>query len=1083
MAKKDKNRYLLPSERQVQPEAPKKERKGFKGFLKYTGVFFLAIVVIFGIGLAGAFITGRFDPEKIHITNLTINNEKEYVAISDNDTSFKCKVDFAPANANQLVLTSQIRVGTGLISEMPQVVAGEEFEIKFAKDEHGITKGGEIEIKFITSNQSSQATLKVLIDVGLNSNYVSVESSGTEEYDAITNTLSTKVSTTITEEYCEEIKISALNDSMFNAYNGAWSDSEKNEVANLNRLKKTILFYDEEDTSIVGFGEDNKLMVEEHLGNDKYYKIRFLSPASSLQPFEFQLYIYKTYHMETIFSEELATSILRAFKENSYRVDDIDYPTLNAFINKYVYNAASVSSKDNFALFVNTNNGLIELSPSKIPSKGLDNFKRALTDVLDYVFVGKKVLITIENVVVEDIVNTNDELKIKVLEDTTYTIADVRDTLGITLEAEDGATADPQVLFNNLRKLDIMLVELVDYRSGTEKQKFYSWLDEGIEESVRTTPHYYIDYDGDHVNDEEDRVFKKVTHSDEIELVKEIKNGEATWTLRTLSPTPAAGKYYLLYRYRNNDVTEHTITNSETGTSTKYILKNDIWHRSNNAIFTNSSSNKVSEALCTLENAVNDKFAVASIDVTWTKGKIAYNENTSIKNSKKSTFVLNREDTLYTYDGTYQKLIEHGSNNGVYYTFNDRGEAYNSKGEPVLGRTFTIGEGTNNTENNVLINPVNAGETLEYTMVKWFVPYYKNIIGGTDSDGNIVYDDSKLNVAQYYFLPVLDNTYEDNTDGTLYYNPIPAKVKLNSVENPGTYLGGSTSYFMEIGTGNMTIQALNAMAEDLDIPLYAVIIQTNIDNEPFFIDGDIVDPEVDSRFTAPTVKTYHYIAYTYENESKSGHSLNVRYYVEELKIYISGAGKNSSGYEEVSDTKTITINPPADGALTGTHGYFYLSNIDLYEHSQNTPDDVIYPSDEIYIGTKILLHDGINNLRNAKIALYNYYLGFASGTNRSYIITAANEGYPNGNSVSMGTISLISGGSDAWDIWSIKYEIIANSIGDNNTYSYNFRIDYLDNNYGIKPPTSQSSSINFYTQVKPSGVGIVQLKPATSPSS
>jgi len=1078
MAKKDKNRYLLPSERENQPETPKKERKGFKKVLKYTGVFFLAIVVTIAVGFAGALITGKFNPEKIYITELKINNQKEYVAISDNDVSYRCKIDFLPAEANQLVLTSKIITGSDLIEELPQVVAGQEFDIKFAKDEDGITKGGEIEIKFLDSSQSSYTTLKVLIDVGLHTNYVTVDSTGTEmEYDPTTKALSTKVPTTITKEYCEEIRISAVHDSMFNSYTGNWSESEQNSIANLNRLKKTILFYDEEDTSILGFGADNKLVVEENLGDDKYYKIRFLSPASSLEPFEFQLYIYKTYHMETLFSEELATSLLVAMKEGSYRAEDIDYATLNAFINAYVYNSASVESKDNFARYVNTNNGLIELLSSKVVSKGTENFKRALNDVLDYVFVGKRVLITVENVVVSDIVNTNTELKIKVLENNTYTIGDVKNTLGVSLATQvgDGETpADPQILFNNLRKLDIILCEKSTLTNITSTD----WYNPESSYAYVGVPHYIIDLDGDGAQDDGDALYRRVDDSEEIELEKEIVDGEARWTLKTLSPTPTAGKYFLLYRYRNNDIKDYTITSNDGYSTTKYELKNDMW-------YSGSSMVKSANTLQTLRSALNDKYAVASIDVTWTKGKIEYNSNVNIKNSKSSTFVLNREDSIYTYDGTQQHRIDHGSSNGVYYTYNDNGEAYNEKGESILGRTFTIGEGSNNTENNVLINPLNEGEVLEYTMVKWFVPYYENIIGGVKKDEHgkkqVVFNDNQLNTAQFYFLPVLEKTYQDNTDGANNYNPIPTKVLLKSVED-SNILGGSVNYFMEIGTGNMSVRALNAMAEELDIPLYAVIIQTNIENEPYFENGDITEPEAEVKYTAPKIVTYHYVAYTYENESESGHVLNVKYYVESLKIYISGEGKNDSGYVGVSDTNIISVSPANGGSGSAQNGYFYISNIDLYNYSENVSKvDTKYPSEEVHLGNKVLLNDGINNLRNLKIALYNYYLGFASGTNKSYVITAAKDDYPGGNSVGMGSISLVSGGASAekWDNWSIRYEIIASSIGGSDSYSYNFKVDYLDKNNAITPPVTQSASVNFYTQVKPDNIGIIQLKPGS----
>jgi hypothetical protein len=115
-----------------------KKKGGFFGkLIKGFGLFLLVIVAVVGAGAAGAWMTGRFDPEKIYIQTLTINGVKEYVTITENDTSYTTKVDYAPAEANQLTLTAKIVTGGSLIEPLGNVVAGQPLELKFIKDENG----------------------------------------------------------------------------------------------------------------------------------------------------------------------------------------------------------------------------------------------------------------------------------------------------------------------------------------------------------------------------------------------------------------------------------------------------------------------------------------------------------------------------------------------------------------------------------------------------------------------------------------------------------------------------------------------------------------------------------------------------------------------------------------------------------------------------------------------------------------------------------------------------------------------------------------------------------------------------------
>jgi len=239
MSKKNKN--LITSAENANKTEKVKDNSTFKKILKFTGFFLLTIVAVVVIGIFGTWITGRFNPKKIYIQSLSINNQKEFVTISNNDKSYKTTISFEPAAANQLVLTPKIITGSDLIESMPTVKAGEEFEIVFAKDENGITKGGEIEIKFLDSTQSAYTTLKVLIDVGLHSNYIDITTNGTAVEKGENNTLTTNVLTAVKEESANVIKIKALHDAMLNSYHGNWSESDNNSVANLNRLKKMIL--------------------------------------------------------------------------------------------------------------------------------------------------------------------------------------------------------------------------------------------------------------------------------------------------------------------------------------------------------------------------------------------------------------------------------------------------------------------------------------------------------------------------------------------------------------------------------------------------------------------------------------------------------------------------------------------------------------------------------------------------------------------------------------------------------------------------------------------------------------------------
>ena len=1034
----DKNKDKILNAENANKKEKVKGRSVWKKILKITGVFFLTIVVAIVVGIAGAWINGSFNPKKIYIQSLSIEGKKEHVSISNNDKSFKTTVKYLPEDANQLTLTAKVVTGADLIEEMPAVTAGEEFEIVFAKDENGITKGGEIEIKFLDSSQSAQATLKVLIDVSLNTNYIDITTNDLDiEYDEENDVLETNVLTTVREENANVIKIKASHDSMFNSYTGNWSESENNSAANLNRLKKMILQYNELDTSIQGFGANNRLMVEEVVGAEKYYMIKFLSPATTIEPFQLDIYIYKTYYMEKIFKEELVRDILDALESDTFSSNELNYSALNSFVNEYVYNDSSLEVKDNFAKFANNSTGLIELSTSKIKPVGKVFFVQALNDILDYVLIGKRILISVDNIVVSEILNTKNDspIQLGVLQNINYGVEEVHSNLGITLSSQE-ANADELVLLNNLKKLEIFLCEKT-------------------EDVIDVTNVYnYFSIGG--------YAYKKVENNknEYFELTKTMEDGVARWNLKTLSPMPGYSEFYLVYRYRNYDLTTAVPNPSSSEDQTTYYFFDDMWHTfrgSTYTVYPNSGTaglniyNKLADQL-------EDVYSASPIKITYTGGTINFNSEKNIVNATKTNFVLNNKVYTYTTTNGIQE-VNNGEKNGVYYS----------------QRSYSAG--TDASKNNVILTSNSATSEMEYTMVKWFVPYYANIVDYVEGT-TLEYD------CKFYFMPVVETEYANNyneSEGE-YYNPIPPKVRLKQVDS-NSYFGSSSTYFMEIGTNNLTIEALNAMAGDLNIPLYAAIIQTNIEGEPYFIndeeDPDIVVPNESAKFTSAKSIRYHYVSIT-DTGTGSGHSLRIDNYIDELNFYVSEGSGEDSGYVSSSIESKVSL------ALDEV-GYIYLSNLDLstiVDGDGNIANDLSSIYNE---KNEVIIQDAIDNLRNNRIALYNYYTDFIDGKtiadrNISFYVTYSGSVPENENSTELTVEPFDTTDFNKNNFIQIKIYCRGVATGGKHTYYVNATYSKDDTVANIKPPLSTDNNKLFFTAVESSNFGVFVLDGISQPS-
>lgn len=910
-----------------------KDRKIFKSILKFTGWFFLVILLVVGVGALGAWWSGSFDPEKIYVQELSIGGKKEFVTITQNDDSYSTQIDYLPAEANQLTLTAKIITGGDLIEPLGVVTAGQPLNLKFKKDENNITKGGEVEIKFIDSAQKAFTTLKVLIDVGLNSSYIDVKSNGVELVEGATpNVLSTNVLTTISQESANKIKVSADYDEMLNSYKGNWSPSENNSLVSLDKLKKMILRY-KDDVRVRDF------KITEVIGESNYYLIEYITPATTDEAFALEIYLYKTYFLESVYDEAFANSIFAALEKTDFNHESVNYEKLNSFINTYVYPASNVDTKNNFAIFVNESTGLIELNPVKYVVNS-EAFLQAMNDVIDYVFAKKTVLISVDKVEIQGIYNAKKDAAEKnivfpVLQGETYTIDDINEKLGISLVGTD-ETVDKQVLHNLLRDINIELCS----EDTSFEETFALVTDANLKKKMIYEDYYMID----------GMYLKKVANDsteNKLKIVKkEAEDGSISWELSALSPTQSNSKYHVVYSYTKNDFGSLNSNNIVVGTARKegeqdlktyyYNTEDGCWYSTYNT--TTKRFNNIVYEIYVLNQLFNRKFSSSPLHIKYTPGTIQFNNN--VNNKNKTRISLNAENSIYTNNSQGQAVVvRHGAESGVYYN--------------ALGRDFTVGVKTSEEQvmtSNVIIKANDIEKTMEYKCVKWFVPYNANIV--KDSAGAIAIP------QRYYFKPVVNKTYAENGNA----NEVPMIYKLRNIDG-GTLLESTdslkTTDFMEIGKslidadGNIygtNIQALNAMEkEDEPIQLYAVIVQTDKDGNPI------------AELKTLTETTYRYIAVA--GGTEQDHTLVSMQRVDNLYTYI-----NDGGFKNVVSE---------DGAGT-THNWLKVSDVtvDMYVSAfkLNNNGEVITSNSDWYDeNNRLIMSNAVDEYRNKAIALKKFY--------------------------------------------------------------------------------------------------------------
>ncbi len=895
------------------------------------------LIVVVGVGAFGVLatlISGGFNPAKIYINNLTINGVKEYATISQNDESYVGRVDFLPANANQLTLTAKIVTGSDVIESMPTVVAGQNFTIKYAKttltdaagNEVEVTRGGEIEIKFVDASQNAYATLKILVDVKLTSNNLVVSSNEMlvgENGAANANKGVLNSSVNVATSQKNSIKIKPTYNNMINSYKGSWSDSTVNSIVDAKRMKK-MLYFNSDDSKTVKSVKDLKLEYV-NTTTDKYYLFTYLSPATTIaDPTKISVYLYRTYYLESLFGENLGKSIVTALSNNVFSESALDYNAINTFVNTYMYANCNDEQKSALSALVNQQNGLVDFNASN----KYESLVNGLNAVLNFVYVHFDINITVKNITISAI-TVPTITNFSVLTERDYGVQELNNiasddgNLNVSLVAGEGISVDNEVLINNLRKVEIFVCEKVDDVNDLTLYK-----------------DYFV-FGGNS--------YKILGNNSSLKITKTTdENGNTIWKLRTQINTPSTSEYFLVYRYRNNDVSAVTLGQYSDGGVPEYYYYDSargIWqgYDASNKLVDITDQTKIDK----ISNVRT--YMYSATERIWkdaTEGTLQ-----ELKDNRIRELLQKRFEDVYGYsqfkvdyvqgdisfvgDKTLEPFVL--NKNRVVYRIDENNERSEVTGLNYETKTYYVG-GENS---SVKLTPI-AGSTrdMEYTTVKWLIKEEDNKIEGSDF---------------YKFQPAMRRVSSGNT---VSWQPYTYYLKRADSRSVITDSDGSDIKFMEVGTNEFTLKALNAFSGE--VQLWAVVIQTiDKDGTPYIEDDG--------------ANTFYY-SVCYKTQS-----LTTSKYIENLYAF----GQDGMDYTD------MTSNPLK--VSQGTPVLVYLSSVKLRvgeggvievdEQQSNIrlKDAICYNENGKLIATTtdnentIVIENAVDFKNNEKVAIKNYY--------------------------------------------------------------------------------------------------------------
>ncbi|MBQ9791236.1 MAG: hypothetical protein IJW28_01485, partial [Clostridia bacterium] len=709
----------------------------------FVGVAVLVVGAIFGI----SFLTGAFDEKSIAIRTLYFENpeDAEDTSIKEMEVrtlnDFKAKISFLPADANKTTLTVTTKGASGALDNFPKTVtAGEEFDIKLAKDEYDNNVGGAVELKFTDESGQALCYIRVAVDVvsADNSIFFSNESgSSNVSSDGITQLVMSKSG----EESKVIFKSSLANSiKMYSGFNF--------KTENYNNQKKDIQFdvsYIDSEGNTVSTDDWEIEEVTKTSNGAIITNYIFKITPSHTGNIGIKARMHRTYELQEKFIAKGFTDFGSVYTETEGNKNTTAFWNLvvayNDFINEnlHFFNTSQNATRF-FNQYVN-NQGKVAL-----PS---------ITSILasfDYVFVHSEIVISVVSVQLTNISIANSAVQYKVFDNVEYTIDSLKDgshekgfgvNIDIDNESIEDYDAEINKLFANVKMTPYIYVDLDEAENYSDLIGVVGF-DEETELPVLYDSKIYSEFDIIGYLTPSNRYVEVVENNATITTPKTWKVISKLPILEDSEGNPQA-KVYMMFETSSRNVDNGEIIKKSAisevfvdytqYSGTLYInelkdiaINNDLTDTENYALKTQEVS--ISTASISNTELVEYKKTLYFVE----KNSNLENGQPKVLSSGYTYNIVNNKKEYKDYSGGVYKFID--IENGKYLTIDEAGTT------PLEGLRI-LDDATK--DNVAVLNAINASKQDIYVFA---------VVVMTDIDGNPI--DREGNV-----IPLSD---EQNTD-------------------------------------------------------------------------------------------------------------------------------------------------------------------------------------------------------------------------------------------------------------------------------------------------------------------------------
>ena len=413
-------------------------------------IVILGIAVIVGAIFGVSALMGVFDEKYIAIRNLYFENPEDATDTSIKEIEirtlddFKSKISYLPADATKTTLTVTTKGASNALDNFPKTVtAGEEFDIKLAKDEFGNNVGGAVELRFTDESGQALCYIRVAVDVVSTNNSIyfsNAAGSSNVSSDGITQLVMSKSG--------DSSKV-IFKSSLANAIKMNSGFTFKTE--NFNNQKKKVTF----DMSYIDTEGNNVSTLDWSVTDETKSSngaiitnyIFDITPTHTGN-IRIKAKMHRTYEIEEVFNESGFEEFGTVYTETSKNTNNMAFINLlseyNAFINHYLEFFTTSETATRFFDQYYNNQGQIALT--------------TITDVLaslEHVYVHSEIIISVVSVQLTNLSIKNSAVTYQVFDDIVYSIDALKEStdnksFGVNIEIDNETIDDYDNEINRL---------------------------------------------------------------------------------------------------------------------------------------------------------------------------------------------------------------------------------------------------------------------------------------------------------------------------------------------------------------------------------------------------------------------------------------------------------------------------------------------------------------------------------------------------------------------------------------------------------------------------------------------------------